>query len=85
MHYNTEVLLRSDGIRWTAILCNGESPVADELTDLDSTVKQALGIIFMTLTGDTVSAAYRFDLSVMPEWMRQYSDHYFNRVVEFNY
>jgi len=85
MHHKTEVLLRSDGVRWTAILFNGEEAMADEMTDLDAIVRQSFSRIFRTTGGDAVTATFRFDLSVMPEWLRQYSDHYFNRIVEFNY
>jgi len=56
-----------------------------DLDKLDEMVKASFSRFLQAKEGDTVIATYRFDNSVMPEWLRQYSDHYFNRVIEFKY
>jgi len=85
MHHKVDVVFFSDGIRWITDL-NGEGRlVADDLDKLDEMVKASFSRFLQAKEGDTVIATYRFDNSVMPEWLRQYSDHYFNRVIEFKY
>lgn len=85
MHHKAEIVIWSDGVTWTAKLGNGEKTVADDLSLLDSRLRELLSEIYKASEGDKVTAFMTFDHSVIPEWIRQYSDHYFNRIVEFKY
>ena len=85
MHHSTEITIWSDGIRWTAKLNNGELLTADEMDVLEEKIRHSCHSVFNTASGDSVTVKMLFDHSVIPEWIRQYSDHYFNRIVEFKY
>lgn len=51
------------------------------LAELDSALAEAVGRHF-DLEGQTeVDVRMTFDNAIIPEWIRQYSNHYFNRVV----
>jgi len=75
-----ELLLRYDDGRWVA---NGNGLFAhgttlDELDD--ALLDQLAAAGFET----PVKVMMYFDHSSLPQWMRQYGAHYFNRVVQLN-
>ena len=85
MHHDTEIVFSSDGINWIAETGVEERLVACDLETLDAQVRDSLERMLNLSAGDSVTAFFRFDNVVIPEWIRQYSDHYFNRIVEFKY
>ena len=56
---------------------------ADTLEELDQNIKTILAKDERIKKGDKVKLFMAFDNSTIPEWIRQYSQHYFNRIVEF--
>ena len=77
-----ELSLSHDGEFWIA---TNESlrARARTLAALDREVARRIGEIggFASVE-DTLEVRMVFDRSVIPEWIRQYSGHYFNRVVK---
>ena len=56
---------------------------ADTLEELDQNIKTLLVKDKRVKKGDKVKLFMAFDNAAIPEWIRQYSQHYFNRIVEF--
>jgi hypothetical protein len=75
-----EVSLVHDGTFWVA---RNDSWVArgKTLEDLDRAVAELLREDGNPELGRRVTVRMTFDRSVIPEWIRQYSQHYFNRLV----
>jgi len=72
-----------DGGLWIAD--NGNVRVeAGTLPELDRKLGLALGRSKQEGGPDRIDVRMTFDNSVIPKWMRQYSNHYFNRVVTIN-
>ena len=69
-----------DGADWVAddghIRARGRT-----LQALDSALAAQLKALPERYRGDTLDVRMTFDNCVIPQWMRQYSNHYFNRVV----
>ncbi len=64
---------------------NGDVRVeAGTLPELDRELGLALGKTRKDGALDKIDVRMTFDNSVLPKWMRQYSNHYFNRVVTLN-
>jgi len=77
-----EFIIRHDGRWWIA--CNDDLEVRGlTLDDLDS----RLGDHFSrncSISEKDITVRMNFDNSAIPEWIRQYSNHYFNRIVRIN-
>jgi len=69
-----------DGADWVAD--DGEITVRGRsLPDLDAALAAQLRGHPDRTSDGTLDVRMTFDNSVIPQWMRQYSNHYFNRVV----
>ncbi len=69
-----------DGTDWIAD--DGQVSVrAQTLPALDLALAALLRKNRSRYPGPTLDVRMTFDHSVIPQWMRQYSNHYFNRVV----
>ncbi|MBW2458374.1 MAG: DUF5395 family protein [Deltaproteobacteria bacterium] len=69
-----------DGTDWVAD--DGQvSARAQTLPALDLALAAQLRKDRSRYPGSTLDVRMTFDNSVIPQWMRQYSNHYFNRVV----
>lgn len=84
MLFSEDIILTFRGNSWVAKLSN-EELMADSLEDLDDRLKMHFRKTRDIKDGDRISVNYLFDNSYIPEWIRQYSNHYFNRKVELNY
>lgn len=78
---NLDCVIWHDGTNWIAE--NGFlSVAAPTIEALDQGVGEALKRKSMLKKGDRLRVFMAFDNSTIPQWMRQYAQHYFNRVVE---
>lgn len=76
-----EMILSHDGKNWVAV---GErfklsSPTLERL---DQELGETLRSEGMLQAGQTTKVFMAFDNSTIPQWIRQYAQHYFNRIVE---
>ena len=78
-----ELTLTHDGRRWVA---RNEllAAAAPTLEELDSEVGRLLKRNGLLKAGKTLRISMAFDNSTIPQWIRQYSQHYFNRVVDIS-
>ena len=75
-----ELIISHNGKNWTAKndLLSAEAPTLEKLDmELERQVKQK-GCLEK---GENVDLFMSFDNSIIPQWMRQYSQHYFNRII----
>ena len=80
MKADVEFDLIHDGQQWVAN--NGHWQAAGEsLHDLDEDVKRVLSASGQFPSGSRVVVFMGFDFDTIPTWLRQYHDHYFNRLV----
>ncbi|MGD2079786.1 MAG: DUF5395 family protein [Nitrospirota bacterium] len=70
-----------DGRNWVASL-EGDSVFAPSLEELDQGVERLLKEKGMLKEGERAEVFMAFDNATIPQWIRQYAQHYFNRVVE---
>jgi len=76
-----ELILKHDGKDWIAD--NGFlAASAPTLEELDSKVKNLLEEKGMIKKGKKIKVVMLFDNSTIPQWIRQYAQHYFNRIIE---
>ena len=76
-----EFVIRHDGMNW--ILSNDLLTLsAPTLDGIDTGLKQAMKARGMIKKSGKVKVFMAFDNSTIPQWMRQYAQHYFNRIVE---
>jgi dipeptidase len=76
-----EMQLTHDGVFWVARNDDIEAR-ARELPELDREVARQLGELETeTPLERSVQVRMVFDRAVIPQWIRQYAGHYFNRVV----
>ena len=76
-----ELTLTHDGGRWVAT-SELLAAAAPTLEALDLEVRRALSQLGHLKAGETVQVHMAFDNSTIPQWIRQYAQHYFNRVVD---
>lgn len=69
-----------DGKQWIAQRENIRVQ-ADTLPELDKNLAAALKRDRGTDDGNQMTIRMTFDNRVIPQWIRQYSNHYFNRIV----
>jgi len=76
-----ELTLTHDGRCWAASsdLLTAAAPT---LEALDAEVRRALSQSGHLKAGETLQVHMAFDSSTIPQWIRQYAQHYFNRVVD---
>lgn len=60
----------------------GDSVFAPSLEELDQGVERLLKEKGMLKEGERAEVFMAFDNATIPQWIRQYAQHYFNRVVE---
>jgi len=78
-----ELRLIHDGKLWIAQ--NGSlTASAKTLKDLDLELAKIVRASEQFAGEQTLAIRMNFDNVVIPEWIRQYSNHYFNRVVTIN-
>jgi len=76
-----ELVTTHDGKHW--IVQNDDLRVeAATLEELDSALKRLLKKKGYLEKGKKLEVFMACDRSTIPQWMRQYSHHYFNRIVE---
>jgi hypothetical protein len=78
-----ELILTHDGRCWVARseLLKAAAPTLEEL---DSEVARLLRRGGLLKTGGKLRVFMAFDNSTIPQWIRQYAQHYFNRVVDIS-
>jgi hypothetical protein len=76
-----EIILRHDGDAWTA-LHEGSTLRCPTLSGLDDQVRSYLREKGHVRRGERLEVFMAFDMRDIPQWMRQYSQHYFNRIIE---
>lgn len=75
-----EFIIKHDGKNW--VIENERLRLArPTIDDLDAEVGNALIGKGMLAKGETCRVLMRFDNATIPEWMRPYAQHYFNRMV----
>jgi hypothetical protein len=76
-----ELTLKHDGKDW---VIDNEflSASAPTLEELDRKVKNFLKEKEIIQKGEKAKVFMAFDNSSLPQWIRQYSQHYFNRIIE---
>ena len=75
-----ELIISHNGKNWTAKndLLFAEAPTLEKLDgDLERQLKQK-GFLEKA---EGVDLFMSFDNSIIPQWIRQYSQHYFNRII----
>jgi hypothetical protein len=75
-----ELILTHDGRHWVARndLLTASAPT---LSELDQEVGRLLRQDGSLGAGESLKVLMAFDNATIPQWMRQYAQHYFNRVV----
>ena len=76
-----EFILTHDGKHWIAT-DHRFTAEADTLDQLDDKIKSYLKENKYVKPGEQKRIHFAFDNSAIPQWIRQYSNHYFNRIVE---
>jgi hypothetical protein len=78
MPYKVELEICHDGYHWIAK--NNDIHVrAKEMKDLDKEIIRKVQSLFRESNANYIDVSMAFDNQVVPEWIRQYSNHYFNR------
>jgi len=78
-----ELTLIHDGTHWVA-RNQDLAASAESLEELDRVVGQLLKRTGRLRAGEKLSVLMAFDNSTIPQWIRQYAQHYFNRVVDYS-
>jgi hypothetical protein len=76
-----EFTLTHDGLKWIA-KNNQFTAEADTIERLDHRINHLLKEKNMIKSGETKRVRFVFDNSTIPQWIRQYSNHYFNRIID---
>ena len=80
MRFNLIMTLVHDGKLWHA--SNDIISIsASELNELDEALLDHLRLNKLYPEGTTLKVNMNFDQRVIPEWIRQYANHYFNRSI----
>lgn len=80
MKTDVDLILTHDGDKW---IVQNEQMVAsgETLNDLDEDVIRALQKSGNYAAGAQLTVFMGFDFDTIPQWLRQYHNHYFNRCV----
>ena len=75
-----ELIIRHNGKNWvaTGIKLSAEAPTLEEL---DNKLRELVRQKGYLKENEKVDLFMAFDNSVIPQWIRQYSQHYFNRII----
>ena len=76
-----DFILTHDNLNWIATY-DQLTAEANTLENLDQKIKNILRENKIIKSGETKQVRYVFDNSTIPQWIRQYSNHYFNRIIE---
>jgi len=77
-----EFIIRHNGRDWTAE--NGPLTLSSPtLEGLDQKIGDSIRANGLLPKGEKRKVFMAFDNATIPQWIRQYAQHYFNRVVEF--
>jgi hypothetical protein len=77
-----EVILRQVGARWVA--CgDGLTVEADGISEIDEAIRRGIAESGRFPAGTKVEVTLACDRGVIPDWMRPYHSHYFNRIISF--
>lgn len=76
-----EFIIRHDGKDWVAESVHF-TVSAPTLEALDSETARLMKQKGMLKEGEKAEVFMAFDNSTIPQWIRQYAQHYFNRIVE---
>ncbi|MCP3943683.1 MAG: hypothetical protein GY710_19695 [Desulfobacteraceae bacterium] len=78
-----ELVIDHDGVNWNAKneVLSVSSPTLD---GLDLALEEQMRNKGLVKKGDKKKVFMAFDNSTIPQWIRQYAQHYFNRVVEIS-
>ena len=76
-----EFIVSHDGKNWIA-RNDWLSVQAPTLEELDNDLKKLLKQKGYLEKGKKLDLFMAFDNSTIPQWMRQYSQHYFNRIIQ---
>ena len=79
-----ELSLIHDGRHWVA-RADSWTARGETLEELDRTVAAIVRRTEKPTEGRQLKVRMNFDSSVIPQWMRQYSSHYFNRLVTVDF
>lgn len=75
-----EFSILHDGREW--VVSNRSMTLSSPtLEGLDATVRKTLTEQGIVGKGEKAKVRMAFDMSTIPQWIRQYSQHYFNRVI----
>ncbi len=79
-----ELVIRHDGKNWVV-----ENDIlklfATSLDELDTKVSDEMKKKGMIKKGEKKKVLMLFDNSTIPQWIRQYAQHYFNRIIEITF
>ncbi|NOZ24927.1 MAG: hypothetical protein GXO94_02395 [Nitrospirae bacterium] len=76
-----ELVIWHDGRNWV-VKNERVTLAARTLDELDLEVERFLRAHGLVREGEMTEVFMTFDNSTIPQWIRQYSQHYFNRVLE---
>jgi hypothetical protein len=79
-----ELSLIHDGRHWVA-RADSWTARGETLEEIDQTVAAIVRKTVKPIDGRQLKVKMHFDISVIPQWMRQYSNHYFNRLVTVDF
>jgi hypothetical protein len=79
-----ELSLIHDGRHWVA-RADSWTARGETLEELDQAVADIVRRTEEPSDGRLLEVKMHFDISVIPRWMRQYSNHYFNRLVTVDF
>jgi len=76
-----EFVIRHDGQNWIAE--HGSFRIIDSTLDgVDAKIGDLLRSNGIVVQGQSLRVFIRYDISTIPAWIRQYSQHYFNRIIQ---
>ena len=76
-----ELLISHNGKYWIATHDDGQF-IGQRLADIDTQVRRFVRETRVVRKGQKLRVKMFFDTRAIPQWMRQYSQHYFNRILE---
>jgi hypothetical protein len=76
-----ELILTHNGKNWIARneMLTVSAPTLEEL---DAKIKASIRKKDLLKKRNTIDVMMYFDNSIIPQWMRQYAQHYFNRIIQ---
>ncbi len=78
-----ELVISHNGRHWIARHEDGQF-IGQRLADIDTQVSRFVREVGAVKKGQKLQVKMFFDTRAIPQWMRQYSQHYFNRILEID-